>query len=158
MAFALLNGQTIAEKKATLTESKGDLDKDSEKFLLEVNRELVDVEEELRKQYKAAFKLYQDEGDKGDYDAILSKIRELRSNILSLEDSWRTMASQSANVEPYALWHQPETTLEQLVVDYGSQDYVYLIPQEIGQIKLSLGSNLPIPRSSWSDMLESILT
>ena len=158
LAAALLNGQTIAEKKATLSESKGDLDKDSEKFLLEVNRELVDVEEELRKQYKVAFKVYQEEGDKGDYGAILSKIRELRSNILSLEDSWRTMASQSANVEPYALWHQPETTLEQLVVDYGSQDYVYLIPQEIGQIKLSLGSNLPIPRSSWSDMLESILT
>lgn len=158
LAIACLNGQTIAEKKATLTDAKGDLDKDSEKFLLEVNRELVDVEEELRKQYKVAYKTYQEEGDRGDYGAILSKIRELRATIQSLEDSWRMMASQSANVEPYALWHQPETTLEQLVVDYGSQDYVYLIPQEIGQIKLSLGSNLPIPRSSWNDMLESILT
>lgn len=153
-----LYSQTIAEKKAALSESKGDLDQDSERFLLEVNRELIDAEEALRKEYKLAYEIYQRDGKNGNYEEILQNIRDLRATIIALEESWRVMASQTANVEPYALWHQPETTLEQLVTDYGSQDYVYLIPADIGAIKLSLGSNLPIPRSSWNEMLESILT
>jgi general secretion pathway protein D len=153
-----LNAQTIAEKKAALSESKGDLDQDTEKFLLEVNRELLDTHEELRQQYQIARKMYEDLCDAEEFENLLVRIKELKKTILTLEEGWRTTASQSTNVEPYALWHQPETTLEQLVVDYGSQDYVYLIPPEIGQIKLSLGSNLPIPRSAWNDMLESILT
>ena len=57
----------------------------------------------------------------------------------------------------YALWHQPETNLEQLIIDYGSQDYVYLMTPEVSAIKLSINSNLPIPRASWNEMLELIL-
>ena len=34
------------------------------------------------------------------------------------------MATQGGAQEGYALWHQPESTLGQLVIDYGSQNYV----------------------------------
>ena len=68
------------------------------------------------------------------------------------------MVTRNNRTEGYGLWHAPETTLEQLIIDYGSQDYVYFIPPEVGSIKLSINSNLPIPRAAWSEMLELILS
>ena len=67
------------------------------------------------------------------------------------------MVSRDTHGDGYGLWHSPDTNLEQLIIDYGSQDYVYLIPPEVGSIKISIDSNLPIPRSSWREMLDLIL-
>lgn len=67
------------------------------------------------------------------------------------------MSVQTGQTESYGLWHQPETTLGQLVIDYGSQDYIYLMTPEIASIKLSVDSNLLIPRASWTEMLDLIL-
>jgi general secretion pathway protein D len=154
----LLEGQTIAEKKASLTETPGDLDKDTEKFLLEINRELSDDQETLKKLYSKARELYNQKAPEEDYKSLLKEIQSVKLHIDDLENSWRLVAAQHEGGEPYALWHQPDTTLGQLIIDYGAQDYVYIIPREIADLPLSIGSNLPIPRSSWNQMLEQILT
>lgn len=153
-----LIGQTITEKKASLSEVQGDLDKDSEKFLKDLNRELLEDQETLKGLYRKAWVLYQNHAPEKEYEELLGKIQEVKENIELLENNWRTMVSEGGNSDSYALWHQPETTLGQLVIDYGSEDYVYLIPKDIAQIPLSIGSNLPIPRASWNTMLEQILT
>ena len=59
--------------------------------------------------------------------------------------------------EPYALWDQEEVTLTELITEYGSSDYLYIIPTEFATVKLHLHSNIPIPRQSWSDLLETTL-
>lgn len=153
-----LNAQTIAEKKASLIESGGDLSAESEKFLKQVNIELNEARGEERKLTDEAFRLYQAGASDEQFRPILDKIAEIRSYIASLQEGWREMIAPQGKQEGYALWYQPETTLEHLIIDYGSQDYVYIMKPEVGGIKISVDSNLPIPRASWNEMLELILS
>lgn len=153
-----LQAQTIAEKKASLKESGGDLNADTERFLAQVNLELAESRLEERKLSEDAYKLYLENGSEEQFQDLLAKIYELRNYIAELQNSWREIALTQGTSEPYALWYQPETTIEQLIVDYGSYDYVYFMRPEIANIKISVDSNLPIPRSSWNEMLELILS
>lgn len=153
-----LAAQTIAEKKAMLKESSSDLDEESEHFLQIFNQEMEEIKSRLKRLYDEAEDLYEQYGPEGDYSGILSQINDLKQKKRLMEDAWRERMANSNVQETYGLWLARETTLEQLVIDYGSQDYVYLIPADVGAIKLSVDSNLPIPRSSWSEMLELILS
>lgn len=152
--------QTIAEKKAGLSGSgsNSDLSHEMQTFLMQVNQELQESEDELRQLYQKVGLLYESNAPDQAYCELLKKINELKSHIEILENSWREIVSNGQEgQEEYALWHQPETTVGQLVMDYGSQSYVYLMSPEIAEIRLSVNSNLPIPRSSWNEMLELIL-
>ena len=107
--------------------------------------------------YNDVLALYQNNAPPEQYQFLLEQINQQKRYLTHLEKSWRDIVSKGNQTEGYGLWHAPETTLEQLIIDYGSQDYVYLIPPEVGSIKLSIDSNLPIPRASWGEMLELIL-
>lgn len=158
LSFFTLQGQTIAEKKASLTESGGDLNAEAEKFLAQVNKELQEYRREERRLSEEAYLLYQTQGSDEQFREIMERMYQVRTNIAELQNSWREVAIAQNTAEPYALWYQPETTLEQLIVDYGSYDYVYVMKPEIANIKIGVDSNLPIPRASWSEMLELILS
>lgn len=157
-ASAMLHAQTIAEKKAGAVSSRSDLNQDMQKFLLQVNSELKESQKELHRLYAEVGELYRQKAPEETYKILLDRINQVKENIQNLENSWREMATQAGEQEEYALWHQPDTSLGQLVMDYGSQSYVYLMTPEIAAMKLSVDSNIPIPRSSWSEMLEIILT
>lgn len=153
-----LSAQTIAEKKAGMVKGTGgDLDRDLQKHLQYVNREIVDRHLELKALYNEVFALYESGAQECEYADLLEKINLLRQELVAIEENWRDTASSSGKEGGYALWHQPETTLGQIVIDYGSQHYVYLVPDEVSEIKLNIDSNLPIPRASWDEMLELIL-
>lgn len=154
--FSLFS-QSIAEKKAHLKSDESDLDHDTENFLLQLNKETQEIHSRLQHLYEAVLCLYQEDAPAEQYRALLKQINEQKCYLTHLEQKWREMVTQDNRGEGYGLWHAPDTTLEQLIIDYGSQDYVYLIPPEVGSIKLSIDSNLPIPRASWSEMLELIL-
>lgn len=149
--------QTIAEKKASLVESTGDLNSDAEKFLTQINLELNEARQEERALAQEAFNLYQENSPEYTYEPIIAKLRAIHAQIESLQASWREMIVSQGKQESYALWYQPETTIEQLIIDYGSQDFVYLMKPDIATMKISVDSNLPIPRASWNEMLELIL-
>jgi general secretion pathway protein D len=149
--------QSIAEKKASLKTSNSDLDQDTEQFLTKINLETREIQGELQYLYSEALRLYQENATSFEYKELLEQINYKRHYLQQLEESWREMVVRNNRSEGYGLWHAPETNLEQLIIDYGSQDYVYLIPPDVGSIKLSIDSNLPIPRSAWSEMLELIL-
>lgn len=152
-----LAAQTIAEKKAGLTHQSSDLDRDTQILLTRVNQQLSEKQNELRNLYAQVALLYSEKAPSEAYQQLLNEINDVRDAIVQLEEHWRQSASTKEEKDDYALWHQPETTIEQLVMDFGSQEFVYLIPSEIGIIELSLASNIPIPRSSWGQMLEQIL-
>ena len=158
LCFSWLHGQTIAEKKAGMTPAGGDLTKDMQQVLKELNKELLEDYAEIKKLYEQVHLLFQSHAPEEDYQQLLAKINALKTEIDTLEENWREMAAHSGNLEPYALWHQPETTLGQLIIDYGSQNYVYVMSAEIANIPISVDSNIPIPRSSWNEMMELILT
>lgn len=155
--FTLAHAQTIAEKKAGLGYVGSDLSEEMQKFLLQVNDELERHQKEIRILYCEASSLYEQNAPEESYHFLLTNINLQKEKIDELEALWREKVTQT-QTEGYALWHQPNTTLEQLIIDYGSQDYVYVIPVEIATIPVSVNSNLPIPRASWNEMLEMILT
>lgn len=159
LSNAAVCAQTISEKKAGLGEQggTGDLSAAMRASLTQVNQELEAQEKELQILYKKATELYIQNAPVDLYRELLTEINAIKERRANLEQSWREMALQE-NVEEYALWHQPNTTLEQLIMDYGSLDYVYLIPPSIAGQPLSVNSNLPIPRAAWNEMLELILT
>ncbi len=153
-----LSAQSIAEKKMNLMASGTDLDEESDQFLFQTNKETQEIHAKIQRLYDEVFRLYQEDAPPEQYKHLLDEINERKQSLYRLEHSWREIASHGNRAEGYGLWHAPETTLEQLIIDYGSQDYVYLIPPEVGSIKLTIASNLPIPRASWNGMLELILT
>lgn len=153
-----LLAQTIAEKKGGLQRlNRADLDQNAQKLLPIINQQINQKKAELKSLCAQVEQLHKENAPHESFKRCLKEIHEIRQEISHLNTQWRETVSQSENNDSYALWHQPETTLDQLVNDYGSQDYVYLIPQEIAEMRLSINSNLPIPRASWGDMLEMIL-
>jgi len=155
--FLALEGQTIAEKKEGIV-GESDLSPKMQKFLVEVNKELFEWNKLLNSYYNEAYKLYEKGAPDSSFQALLTQINSIKENIRDLENSWRELSTLSEDsADDYALWHQPETTIGQLVVDYGSPDFVYIMTPDISSIKLSVNSNIPIPRSSWGEMLEVIL-
>ena len=153
-----LHAQTIAEKKAaSMTPSGGDLNPDMKKQLVQVNRDLNDLQTELKTLYTKIQNLYENGAPQWQFKEYLNKANEIKENIRILENAWRETASSNESEIGYALWHQPDTTIGQLINDYGSQSYIYVTTPEISKMKISVDSNLPIPRSSWNEVLELIL-
>jgi len=157
ISFTGLSAQSIEEKKANLHSSESDLDRETEDFLLQINYDIQFIHTHIQQLYDEVLRLYLNESPPADYRILLDQINHDKQKLSNLENRWRELASKDNHGEEYGLWHSPDTNLEQLIIDYGSQDYVYLIPPEVGGIKLSVDSNLPIPRSSWREMLELIL-
>lgn len=162
-SLALCNGtilgQTIAEKKANASKpGGGDLTRDAQEILTNVNKEMNGYQEELKHLYETVETLFKQNAPADDFRELLDKIRQIQSKMIMLESNWREIVVRNGNDAGYALWHQPETTLGQLILDYGSQHFVYIMSPEISSIKLSVDSNLPIPSSAWDEMLELILT
>ncbi|MBA3722478.1 MAG: type II secretion system protein GspD [Parachlamydiaceae bacterium] len=158
LGTSLLQAQSIADKKAALNSSSSDLDQETDQLLTEVNRETEEIQNRIKKLYEETEYLYLNHAHEADYKILLNQINENKSRLKELETSWREMAARGNRMEGYGLWNAPDTNLEQLIIDYGSQDYMYLIPADVGTIRLSIDSNLPIPRSSWNEMLELILS
>ncbi len=157
LVSSTLHAQSIAEKKASIAKRDVDLDRDLQQTLTTVNNTLAEKRKEVLALYKQVERLYNTGVEEAHYEALISKIASVKDEIQEIKEGWREKASSTDEEEPYALWHQPETTLQQLVIDYGSQDFVYVTPPDVGQIKISVSSNIPIPRSAWNDMLEVIL-
>lgn len=150
--------QTIAEKKASLLRFESEMDPIALEQIREVNRQLEEKKLALSALYDKAHALHFSESGEAEYAELVLRIRELKKEMGEIESMWRAEGSSLTQGEEYALWHQPETTLNQLIMDYGAPDYIYFIPPEIGAISLSLSSNIPIPRESWKECLELILS
>lgn len=157
VAIASLSAQTIAEKKAGLSHGGSDFDAATQQQLKEVNQELREKQAELLALYAQVLPMYERGVPDVMFRDIANRISALRAEIRAIELSWRAAVADTDKGEGYALWDQAATTLEQLVIDYGSQSFVYVIPPDIGKIPLSITSSIPIPKALWGEMLELIL-
>lgn len=151
------NALTIAEKKAGLGHVNSDLSPEMQQTLKQVNSEHEELEKELQVLYGDAWEYHQNHAPVEAYQDLLKQINAIKAKLVAIKERWREMSMHN-QTEEYALWQQPSTTLEQLVLDYGAQDFIYLVPSEIANMTVSINSNFPIPRSSWNEMLEIILT
>ncbi len=151
----LLFAESISEKKAALSDKANVRISDA----VYLNRELSRLKKSLHDAYERAQKLAVTEADPTTYQTALAEVNEIKQKKEELEESWRQAAVDEGTLdgESFALWDQEEVTLSQLIMEYGSSDYLYIIPQEFSSLKLHLHSNIPIPRESWSDLLETML-
>ena len=155
--FALY-GQTIEEKCADFVREEEE--RPLGHYLDRVNAQLKELRQTLQETYEKV-NVYHDQGvPEGEYRELLTQVNQLRADIFNLEKKWRDLSVQASKqeAEGYGLWDQEETTLNQLILEYGSPDYLYVIPPEIFSMKLQLHSGIPIPRESWSALLEIILS
>ncbi len=151
--------QTIADKMAssTVRQSGGELSMDA--LLQEVNNNLVSLRTDLDESYRQVEHLNAIGAKESEYFELLQHVNQIKSQMLQLENRWRTASVDDSKrgEEGYALWDQEETTLAHLVMEFGALDYLYVIPPELMSTKLNMHSNIPIPRESWTDVLEIIL-
>ena len=151
-------GQTIQEKMNSLEESPwNDLDSQTMNCVDDVNRRLVEQRKQLDYLYSQIAVLHSSQADCKCFRDLLNQINDTKQCIRSIEEGWRTRSMEICPDGNFSLWHQPDTTLEQLIIDYGSQNYVYLIPPEVSKMKVSVDSHIPIPKESWNEMIELIL-
>jgi len=155
---ASIFSQTITEKMSSTSKS-GEISGNFEGMLKEINQQLTALRNDLDGCYKKARELHSTVASEEDFQPLLEQVNALKGQIHSLETRWRDAAVGEAKREEegYALWDQEETTLAQLVMEYGALDYLFIVPPEMAALKLNMHSSIPIPRESWSEMLEIIL-
>lgn len=151
--------QTIAEKQGASQNKEACDSVEIDLFLQKVNEDLVRLRAELQDHYSQVKELEVAAASSSEYQSLLGKVNVIKQSILDLENKWReTVVNESKkDDEGYALWDQEETTLAQLVMEYGAMDYLYIVPPEMASIKLNMHSSIPIPRESWSEVLEIVL-
>ncbi len=159
LLFNALFAQTIAEKKGEDAQSKQVNAESADVILERVNSELATLKKDLELCYQKTNQLFQKNASNEEYQELLKEINDKKGKILALENNWRDLSIAEAKKEEdgYGLWDQEETTLAQLVMEYGAMDYVYIVPPEMIHLKLNIHSGIPVPRESWSEVLEIIL-
>ncbi|MGE3953586.1 MAG: type II secretion system protein GspD [Parachlamydiales bacterium] len=152
----LLSAETISEKCARMQEGSHAV---KENIGLEgVNARLKVAKETLLTLQREADRLYQKGASDEEWLQLRMGLQMTRGEIAAIEAAWRDCAKPGSEEDPYALFHQPWTSLEQLVADYGSSDFVYIIPPEVAGIRLTVASHLPVPREAWDELLSLVLT
>lgn len=125
-----------------------------------VNEEIAKLKNDLKEKMSQVETLYNKKALEPEYKSIFEEIKKIKENIKTLEEEFRkdTINESIKLDEGYAFWDQGETTISQLVMEFGSQDYLYIIPPDLASIKLNMFSTVAIPRQSWEELLEFILT
>ena len=115
------------------------------------------LREQIRNKFDEASLLVQQEAQDAHYFALLDELKELKKQKTVLDEKWRKTFVNETSDDPYGLWDVGEISLSQLVMEYGGNETLYVIPQELGALKLSIFSGIPLPRESWGEMIEMIL-
>ncbi len=158
LCISALHGQTIEEKRDSLLLQKEE--KELRSFLNEINGQLRKLRIVMEEKYELVNEYHKHGAGENEYQDLLKDVNGIRREIQDLEKEWHDLVVTEAKKEDegYALWDQEETSLSQLIMEYGSSDYLYVIPPEVLSIKLHMHSDIPIPRESWNDLLEIILS
>lgn len=151
--------QTISDKMNALSLKPGESEIGMEPLVREVNQKIALLRKELDLRCTQAAQLQESKASDEEYGTLLQEVNAIRGEILKLEARWREVAVQDSlrDQEGYAVWDQEETTLTQLVMEFGAADHLYIVPPDMAGLKLNMHSNIPIPRESWGDVLEIIL-
>ena len=151
-------GQTIAEKimkGSAFDGAQGSVDG----LAKQMNESLLSLRGELKTLCEQGALLQEQGAEEEQYLTLLEQVKRVKGEIAALENRWHDVATAETKREEegYALWDQEETTISSLVTEYGAIDHLYIVPPEMASVKLNMHSNLPIPRESWSEVLEIIL-
>lgn len=125
----------------------------------EYMQEMAQIKDEFCQVFDRAAQCIRAGADEQQYVTLLDQAKTLKNRKDSLQEKWRKSFAEDAGGgdENYSFWDMGEATLSQLVMEYGANDYLYIIPPELSTMKISLFSSIPLPRESWGEMMEMIL-
>jgi general secretion pathway protein D len=149
--------QSIADKKASIERGGPEIDLDLSARIAEVNDDLEADRRILLELYQEANRLWQEGADAETMERLRAEVMQVRQRREAQFRDWAEQAT-AQRADEYALWYQPDTTLGQLIADYGEADVVYVMSPEIASLRLSVSSTLPVPFEAWGDMLDKILS
>ncbi|PCI77654.1 hypothetical protein COB21_02750 [Candidatus Aerophobetes bacterium] len=149
-------GESIEEKRETLAKKRAFF---SEGDIEQINQDMRLLKDELSLKYS---QVCSDQGPLMQVEQSqkeLVEINKIRSKIEALESKCRKahVDASSEYRESYGFWGDDETTLSTLIAEYGSRQFLYIVPPEIMNLKIKAHSEIPIPRESWTELLEIIL-
>lgn len=151
-------GGTIADKVVSL-EKKGE-GPEVIAGLASFNQEMKQYNQQLKNCYEKAqaFRDLNDD-DPAQWALLKKEIHHLKEEIRKLQELWvEEVALQGENPDEYAFWSHMEASVYNLVTDYGDEQCIYIIPQEIGKLKVSSVSKLLVPKESFEDCLQLLLS
>lgn len=154
----LLFGLSLEEKWRQLKEQKAPSDSNRKEFE-ELDFQLKEKKQAILSMQQQLWSLSQKDKsvDTPAYKALLDQLLALQKQIKELQNEWLVKASSEEEKEIEGVWHLPDTTVGQLVIDYNPGDCVYTMAPEIAQLKLHISSHISVPREAWGQMLELIL-
>lgn len=152
--ISFLFSNSISEKKELL---KSQSSFDEQLAFQEIHQEMTYLRSMLKELYsQSALFLDQKESNPEELQELLKRSQEIKKSLAEKERSFKKMSAQGNNEEYFSLMHESEISLEQLIIDYASSNYLYVIPSEMAKIQLNLSSSLPIPKAAWEEIVELI--
>jgi general secretion pathway protein D len=141
-----------AKERPSLAEEK-------KQILPQVQSDLTALRKEIDELYLQASSLVSAHAQLDEYQDLLGRINEKKQALEEKQKDWKSRFSYlfAPKKEEFALFDQEETTIGQLISEYGSKDFLYILPQEVSTIKISMQSAIAIPRDSWQEMIDLIL-
>ncbi|WP_213358255.1 secretin N-terminal domain-containing protein [Chlamydiifrater phoenicopteri] len=154
-----LEGLTIAEKKSSFQRKESvSSDRAIKSGVNSFNKEIKDLNQALALLYANVWEQKRLGASEDSLLHFVDEIAEVKSRIQTLQALWvEEMRDLEGDGEGYVLWHQPDASVYNLVADYGGEGKIYLIPKDIGCIKVSALSSLSVPKECSEESLELVL-
>ncbi|MCH1429971.1 MAG: hypothetical protein L7U87_04340 [Chlamydiales bacterium] len=156
LSICLLNstfGQTIEEKEYSFIENaKSLIVTEKEGLQLKMNgkkSQLSTLYEDIEQQIETNSNLQ-------DIESTTLAIQKVAKEIRQLELEWKEIQKQDHSLDSVII-SKEQIDLYDFIHEYSSTDHIYLIPQELRDIKLNISSKLPIPQGYWDELLDIIL-
>jgi len=132
---------------------------DKKQILPQMQNDLAIERKEIDELYQQAHALVSQNAQIDEYQDLLTRINEKKKKLEEKQKDWKNRFSYlfAPKKEDFALFDQEETTIGQLISEYGSKDFLYILPQDVSSIKISMQSAIAIPRESWQEMIDLIL-
>lgn len=157
IVFDSAYAMTIEEKRQHVQQQQADLATGKEAISIEqFNQQFASLSRYLHTLYEQVD--IQNGIDEDHVADVLKEIRYVKQQLRALQEQWCAQDSgASGTKDGCVLWQQPDITIYHLIADYGSDRCIYLIPPEIGNIKVATFSRLSVPQESLEECLELIL-
>lgn len=114
--------------------------------------------EDLLEKSDFAKVLVEAEAPESEYLALLEEMRLIRAEIAQLEKAWQQKQSSEIieDSEGCGIWENGEASVSELIIEYGSPEFLYIIPPDVANQKIYVHTAMMIPRASWARLLETI--
>lgn len=146
-------GQTIEEKEYSFLENaKSLLVTERENLQVKMN----DKKSQLSTLYKGIEEQIEAHSNILDIEKTTLTIQKVAKEIRQLELEWKEFQKQDHNLDSVII-SKEQIDLYDFIHEYSSTDHIYLIPQDLREIKLNISSKLPIPQSYWDEILDMVL-